>query len=130
LLNPSSLLQVAKGALHSLDFNRIKDAERTSATALFLTPPPTSQPTALAVALSTPSTSAASKAATETKKAGRMMTQEEREKIKRAVMQAESVDEVRRLERMLREGWIPEEEKSKVDEEVVAEKEGGEEESA
>lgn len=58
------------------------------------------------------------------------MTQEEREKIKRAVMQAESVDEVRRLERMLREGWIPEEEKSKVDEVVEAEKDGGEEEES
>lgn len=43
------------------------------------------------------------------------MTAEEREKVKRAVMKAESVDEVRRLERMLREGWMPDEEKEKVD---------------
>jgi len=45
-----------------------------------------------------------------------LMTSEEREKIKRAVMKAQNVDEVRRLERMLREGWMPEEEKEKVKE--------------
>jgi len=55
------------------------------------------------------------------------MTDEEREKIKRAVMKAENVEEVRRLERMLREGWMPEEKKEKVAEEKVAEEKVAEE---
>ena len=113
-------MQVARGNLHVLDFQRIKDAEREAAKALFLTPPPTSQPTALAVALLAPPTAStiAALAAKKTNGAGaggRMMTAEEREKVKRAVMKAENVDEVRRLERMLREGWMPDEEKDKVD---------------
>ncbi|KAL7410152.1 leucine-rich repeat-domain-containing protein [Mrakia frigida] len=123
--------KVAKGSLHTLDYQRIKDVERTTAASLFLTPPPTSQPTALALALLAPPThngsSAAAASKEKEKKAGRLMTQEEREKIKRAVMKAENVDEVRRLERMLREGWIPEEEKDKVAAAVEVEEEKKEE---
>lgn len=94
-----------------LDYGRIKDAERTNASALFLTPPPHSQPNSLATSLLTSSASLAPVA----KKAeengvgakGRLMTDEEREKVKRAILDATSTEEVRSLERMLAEGHVP-----------------------
>jgi U2 small nuclear ribonucleoprotein A' len=40
-------------------------------------------------------------------KAGRLMTDEERAKVKLAIAQAKSAEEVRKLEQQLQEGWIP-----------------------
>ena len=41
-------------------------------------------------------------------KAGRLMTKEERERVKAAIASAKSIEEIRRLERSLREGYLPE----------------------
>ena len=41
-------------------------------------------------------------------KAGRLMTKDEREKVKVAIAGATSMEEIRRLERQLREGYVPE----------------------
>jgi U2 small nuclear ribonucleoprotein A' len=57
-----------------------------------------------------------------------LMTGEEREKIRKAIGAAESVAEVRRLERLLAEGHVPEEEKKKEKEKKEGEKEGEDEE--
>ena len=41
-------------------------------------------------------------------KAGRLMTGGERERVKAAIASAKSIEEIRRLERSLREGYLPE----------------------
>jgi len=41
-------------------------------------------------------------------KAGRLMSKEDAERVKQAIAQATSVEEVRKLERSLREGYLPE----------------------
>jgi len=41
-------------------------------------------------------------------KAGRLMTMDDREKVKLAIASATSMEEIRRLERQLREGYVPE----------------------
>jgi len=41
-------------------------------------------------------------------KAGRLMSQEDQEKVRQAIQNAKSMEEVRRLERSLREGYMPE----------------------
>jgi U2 small nuclear ribonucleoprotein A' len=41
-------------------------------------------------------------------KAGRLMSKEDAEKVKAAIAKASSMEEVRRLERSLREGYMPE----------------------
>ena len=43
-------------------------------------------------------------------KAGRLMSQEEAERVKQAIAKASSVEEVRKLERRLREGFLPDSE--------------------
>jgi U2 small nuclear ribonucleoprotein A' len=40
-------------------------------------------------------------------KAGRLMTGEEKAKVRAAIANASTAEEVRRLEQQLREGWIP-----------------------
>ena len=40
-------------------------------------------------------------------KAGRLMSKEEAEKVKEAIARATSIEEIRRLERSLREGFLP-----------------------
>jgi U2 small nuclear ribonucleoprotein A' len=40
-------------------------------------------------------------------KAGRLMSKEDAEKVKQAIAKATSVEEVKRLERSLREGYMP-----------------------
>ena len=40
--------------------------------------------------------------------AGRLMSKEEQERVKKAIAEAKSVEEIRRLERSLREGYLPE----------------------
>jgi U2 small nuclear ribonucleoprotein A' len=39
--------------------------------------------------------------------AGRLMTAEEKERVKAAIANASSIEEVQRLERSLKEGWMP-----------------------
>ena len=40
-------------------------------------------------------------------KAGRLMSAEEKERVKAAIVNAVSAEEVRKLERSLKEGWVP-----------------------
>lgn len=77
---------------------------------------PDNLPTALATTLSTTVSSHAAKAAAvtmdepraaSTVKAGRLMSKEDAEKVKKAIASATSMEEVRRLERSLREGYMP-----------------------
>ena len=42
-----------------------------------------------------------------TPKAGRLMSKEEADRVRQAIANATSVEEVRRLERSLREGYLP-----------------------
>ena len=72
-------------------------------------------PTQLATTLSTtvstnsskvPVTSDEPKPAAQVK-AGRLMSKEEAQKVKEAIARATSVEEVRRLERQLKEGYLP-----------------------
>lgn len=73
-------------------------------------------PTALATTISTTISKQGSKAAVtldEPKpaalsgKAGRLMSKEDAEKVKLAIAKATSIEEIRRLERSLREGYMP-----------------------
>ena len=74
-------------------------------------------PTALATTIST-TVSAHSTAATLTMdepktsfnpgKAGRLMSKEDQEKVKAAIAKATTIEEVRKMERSLREGYLPE----------------------
>ncbi|KAK7694321.1 hypothetical protein QCA50_001503 [Cerrena zonata] len=99
--------------LRVLDFQRIRDKERQTAKGLFLTPDnlPTSLATTLQTTVSTnstkvPETGDEPKPATHGK-AGRLMSKEESQKVKEAIARATSVEEVRRLERQLKEGYLP-----------------------
>lgn len=98
--------------LRVLDFQRIRDKERQSAKTLFLTAD--NLPTQLATTLSTTVSMHSTKAPVATDepkpaaaKAGRLMSKEEAEKVKEAIARATSIDEIRRLERSLREGFLP-----------------------
>lgn len=114
--------QVAKGNLHTLDFTRIKDASRTSARQL-LTDSTTGLPNTLAQELSIPSTSTSGSVnPTSTSNSvssksipgtggggkGRLMNPNEKKAIVEALMRASTTEEVRKLERMLAEGLVPE----------------------
>jgi len=101
-------------ALRVLDFQRIRDKERTTAKAMFLTAE--KLPTALATTISSTVSTNTSKSAVTTDeprpvvptgKAGRLMSKEDAEKVKKAIASATSVEEIRRLERNLREGYMP-----------------------
>ncbi|KAJ6627295.1 leucine-rich repeat-domain-containing protein [Mycena sp. CBHHK59/15] len=101
--------------LRVLDFQRIRDKERQTAKVLFVTAD--NLPTALATTLSTTVSTQSTKAvittdeprlAAPTGKAGRLMSKEDAEKVKAAIAKASSVEEIRRLERSLREGYMPE----------------------
>lgn len=122
--------------LRVLDFQRIRDKvrptfkhsdaragsyrgelhlqERQTAKQLFLTAD--GLPTQLSTTLSTTVTSHAAKQALNTDeprpvvtpgKAGRLMSKEEADKVKEAIAKATSVEEIRRLERSLKEGFMP-----------------------
>jgi len=102
-------------ALRVLDFQRIRDKERTTAKSLFLTAE--KLPTALATTISTTVSTHAPKnaitideprPAAQSGKAGRLMSAEDRARVKQAIAKATSIEEVRRLERSLREGYLPE----------------------
>ncbi|KAG1801372.1 L domain-like protein [Suillus plorans] len=101
-------------SLRVLDFQRIRDKEREAGKSLFLTAE--GLPTALATTISTTISKQGSKAAVtldEPKpaalsgKAGRLMSKEDAEKVKLAIAKATSIEEIRRLERSLREGYMP-----------------------
>ncbi|KIM28948.1 hypothetical protein M408DRAFT_125638 [Serendipita vermifera MAFF 305830] len=111
-------------ALRVLDFIRIRERERAHARTLFLTPDELE--TALATQLASTITTSAAKAAAASiidepsaaraassagpgGKAGRLMTAEEKARIKAAIAKATSAEEIKALERSLREGWIPQE---------------------
>lgn len=100
--------------LRSLDFDRIKDKDKATAKALFLTPEKTS--TALAVSLLDSATTTANGIAKtfepgmdgETSgKAGRLLSKDEKERVRKAIEGASTVDEIRRLTRMLAQGFLP-----------------------
>ena len=87
--------------------------ERRAAKSLFLTAE--DLPTALATTIST-TVSTQSKTAVTTDEprcaapptnAGRLMSKEDAEKVKQAIAKATSVEEIKKLERSLREGYIP-----------------------
>lgn len=93
--------------------------ERKAAKQLFLTPD--KLPTSLATSLSSTRTSAAAALAQQTNEslvsatarsivpgaAGRLMTAEEKERIREAIKASKNAEEVRKLEQQLREGYIP-----------------------
>ena len=89
--------------------------ERKAAKALFLTAD--NLPTALVTTISTTVSSQSTKTvittdepklAPLTGKAGRLMSKEDAERVKAAIAKATSMEEIRRLERSLREGYLPE----------------------
>ncbi|KAG2368200.1 L domain-like protein [Suillus spraguei] len=101
-------------SLRVLDFQRIRDKEREAGKSLFLTAD--GLPTALATTISTTVSKQGSKAtvtldepkpAALSGKAGRLMSKEDAEKVKLAIAKATSIEEIRRLERSLREGYMP-----------------------
>ncbi|KAF8971431.1 leucine-rich repeat-domain-containing protein [Flammula alnicola] len=101
--------------LRVLDFQRIRDKERDHAKSLFVTPE--GLPTALATTISTTVSAHSTKtvltidepkAAQTAVKAGRLMSKEDQEKVRAAIAKATSIEEVRKLERSLREGHLPE----------------------
>ncbi|TFK76792.1 L domain-like protein [Pluteus cervinus] len=101
--------------LRVLDFQRIRDKERKAAKTLFLTAD--NLPTALVTTISTTVSSQATKTAITTDepklaplagKAGRLMSKEDAERVKAAIAKATSMEEIKRLERSLREGYLPE----------------------
>jgi U2 small nuclear ribonucleoprotein A' len=114
-----SFPQVAKGNLRTLDFVRIKDAERAKAKEMFIDPI-TKQPNALAIRLTTSTAPVPGATHNLTAKQlsvisggkeggkGRLMTPEEKKRVVVALTNAKTADEVRKLERMLAEGVIPE----------------------
>ncbi|KAI6132640.1 leucine-rich repeat-domain-containing protein [Pisolithus croceorrhizus] len=101
-------------SLRVLDFQRIRDKERQKGKSLFLTAE--GQLTALATTISTTVSKHGTKVGItidEPKptmpsgKAGRLMTKEEAERVKQAIAKATSIEEIRRLERSLKEGYVP-----------------------
>ncbi|KAJ3785285.1 leucine-rich repeat-domain-containing protein [Lentinula aff. detonsa] len=99
--------------LRVLDFQRIRDKERSLGKQSFLTPD--NRLTALAETLSTTVSTSSTKPALTTDeprlavaKAGRLMSKEDAERVKAAIAKATSIEEIRRLERGLRDGYMPE----------------------
>lgn len=112
--------KVAKGKLRTLDFKRIKDAERDHARSLFVDEE-TGLPSKLALSLTSDATTAAQSATAAVSietgtqgdvSKGRLMTAEEKTKIREAIQKAENIEEIRKLERMLAEGRVPAAEKA------------------
>ncbi|KAG9013894.1 U2 snRNP complex subunit [Tulasnella sp. JGI-2019a] len=105
--------------LRVLDFQRIQDKEKKQAKTLFLTPDdlPTALATSFQAAKAQQSTknvvsteeepTSASAAALAAGRAGRLMTAEEKARVKASILSATSAEEVRRLEKTLKEGWLP-----------------------
>lgn len=101
-------------SLRVLDYTRIRDKERDTAKAVFLTED--GLLTALATTLSSTVSSQPGKQTLAideprqglpTGKAGRLMSDEERARVKLAIANAATSEEVARLERTLKEGYMP-----------------------
>ncbi|KIJ68633.1 hypothetical protein HYDPIDRAFT_147018 [Hydnomerulius pinastri MD-312] len=101
-------------SLRVLDFQRIRDKERQTGKSLFLTAE--GLPTALATTISTTVSKLGAKNTVTTDepklaplagKAGRLMSKEDAERVKQAIAKATSIEEIRKLERSLREGHMP-----------------------
>lgn len=102
--------------LRVLDYRKVKLAERQAAADLFFDAA-AAAPTPLAVQLSSTEPGAIAAAAADDKtfipgeitavQGGKVMTEEERARVRKAIEDAESVDEVRRLQRMLEQGFLP-----------------------
>ncbi|KAL1951812.1 hypothetical protein VTO73DRAFT_961 [Trametes versicolor] len=100
--------------LRVLDFQRIREKERQAGRSLFLTADnlPTHLATTISQTVSThsskpPVTTDEPKPLVQPGKAGRLMSKEEADKVREAIARATSVEEIRRLERQLREGFLP-----------------------
>jgi len=98
--------------LRVLDFQRIRDKEREVTKGLFLTADnlPNSLATTLSATVSTHSTATTittDEPRIAPAKAGRLMSKEEADRVKMAIAKATSVEEIRRLERSLKEGYLP-----------------------
>ncbi|GAA6064776.1 hypothetical protein JCM10212_006325 [Sporobolomyces blumeae] len=108
--------------LRSLDFDRIRQKDRDHANSLFQTAAgePTPLHTTFLNAVSTgsaapslasktfePGVEQAEVTANGGGKAGRLLTKEEKDRVRQAIEAAESVEEIRRLQRMLAQGFIP-----------------------
>ncbi|KAI0702428.1 L domain-like protein [Cytidiella melzeri] len=100
-------------SLRVLDFQRIRDKERQAGKSLFLTADnlPTQLATTLSTTVSTHSKTSVTtdepKAVVTPGKAGRLMSKEDAQRVKDAIAKATSVEEIRRLERSLKEGFMP-----------------------
>ncbi|KIK96514.1 hypothetical protein PAXRUDRAFT_825877 [Paxillus rubicundulus Ve08.2h10] len=102
-------------SLRVLDFQRIRDKERQTGKSLFITAE--GLPTALATTISTTISKHGAKTTSVTtdepklalgaEKAGRLMSKEEVERVKQAIAMATSIEDIRRLERSLKEGYMP-----------------------
>ncbi|KAF8845287.1 L domain-like protein [Paxillus ammoniavirescens] len=102
-------------SLRVLDFQRIRDKERQTGKSLFVTAE--GLPTALATTISTTVSKHGAKTTSVTtdepklalgaEKAGRLMSKEEAERVKQAIAMATSIEDIRRLERSLKEGYMP-----------------------
>ncbi|QRV86333.1 U2 small nuclear ribonucleoprotein A [Ceratobasidium sp. AG-Ba] len=107
-------------SLRVLDFQRIKDKERKTARALFVTAE--GLPTALATSIQEAATAQPTgltftpggddvpndRPGPKAGAAGRLMTAEERARVRDAIARAGSAEEIKRLERALRDGYVPE----------------------
>jgi U2 small nuclear ribonucleoprotein A' len=109
---------LGKTALRILDYKRIKDVERSEAKALF-EDSETGLPNKLALSLTTEAaTNAANAAAANavvgqskpngTSSKGKTLTEDEKNRIREAIKGATSIEEIKRLDRMLAEGSLPE----------------------
>ncbi|TNY23969.1 leucine-rich repeat-domain-containing protein [Rhodotorula diobovata] len=114
--------------LRSLDYDRITLRDRQHARALFLDPAtgnPTELHSAFLAAAAQGAQGGAAPSLVPTKgartfepgveateaaqagKAGRLLTREEKDRVRKAIEGAESVEEIRRLQRMLAQGFVP-----------------------
>jgi U2 small nuclear ribonucleoprotein A' len=101
------------GFAHASDHQNTHYQERQNAKSLFLTADnlPTQLATTLSTTVSTHSKTAVTmdepKAVVAPGKAGRLMSKEDAQRVKEAIAKATSAEEVRRLERSLKEGYMP-----------------------
>ncbi|KAG9075592.1 U2 snRNP complex subunit [Ceratobasidium sp. UAMH 11750] len=107
-------------SLRVLDFQRIKDKERKTAETLFVTAEglPTALATSIQEAASAQPTGLTftpggeeindDRPGPKAGAAGRLMTAEERARVREAITRAGSAEEIKRLERALRDGYVPE----------------------
>ncbi|KDN51504.1 hypothetical protein RSAG8_00049, partial [Rhizoctonia solani AG-8 WAC10335] len=108
-------------SLRVLDFQRIKDKERKSCKSLFVTAEglptalatsieesATAQPTGLTFTPGGEEVKVDDRPGQKAGAAGRLMTAEERARVREAIANASSAEEIKRLERALRDGYVPE----------------------